>query len=204
NGPKDLIVPLSDKTKFGGDVNWEDIDGNGEIDSRDRAFVGNIYPTWTGGFTNSFYYKNVGLSVRMDYTTGHTIYNYTLATSLGQFQGENGLSTLMLDSWQKQGDVTEIPRAYWADQQARSNIFRGNSYYYEKGDYLSLREVTLSYTLPESIIAPLKISQLRFNVTGSNLHYFTKYRGLNPEEGGTDNGRYPIPRTIVIGANLTF
>jgi len=110
----------------------------------------------------------------------------------------------MLDSWQKQGDVTEIPRAYWADQQARSNIFRGNSYYYEKGDYLSLREVTLSYTLPESIIAPLKISQLRFNVTGSNLHYFTKYRGLNPEEGGTDNGRYPIPRTIVIGANLTF
>jgi len=203
-GPKDLIVPLSDKTKFGGDVNWEDIDGNGEIDSRDRVFVGNIYPTWTGGFTNSFAYKNVGLSVRMDYTTGHTIYNYTLATSIGQFQGENGLSTLMLDSWQKQGDVTDIPRAYWADQQARSNIFRGNSYYYEKGDYLSIREVTLSYTLPESIIAPLKISQLRFNVTGSNLHYFTKYRGLNPEEGGTDNGRYPIPRTIVIGANLTF
>lgn len=203
-GPKDTMVPLSDKTKFGGDVNWEDVDGNGEIDSRDRVYVGNIYPTWTGGFTNSFAYKNIGLTVRMDYTTGHTIYNYTEATSVGQFQGENGLSTALLRSWQKQGDVTDIPRVYWADQQARSNIFRGNSYYYEKGDYLALREVTLSYALPESIVKPLKISQLRFNVTGSNLHYFSKYKGLNPEEGGTDNGRYPLPRTIVFGANLTF
>lgn len=203
-GPKDMLVPLSDKTKYGGDVNWEDVDGNGEIDSRDRVFVGNIYPTWTGGISNAFSYKNIGLSVRMDYTTGHTIYNYTEAAGVGQFQGENGLSSALLNSWQKQGDVTDIPRAYWADQQARSNIFRGNSYYHEKGDYLALREVTLSYSLPESIIKPLKISQLRFNLTGNNLHYFTKYKGLNPEDGGTDTGRYPLPRTIVFGANLTF
>ena len=203
-GPKDLLIPLSDKTKFGGDVNWEDVDGNGEIDSRDRIYVGNIYPSWTGGFTNSFTYKNIGLNIRLDYTTGHTIYNYTEAASVGQFQGDNGLSTALLRSWQKPGDVTDIPRAYWADQQARSNIFRGNSYYYEKGDYLALREVTLSYVLAESFTKKLHISQLRFNLTGSNLHYFTKYKGLNPEDGGTDNGRYPMPRTIVLGANLTF
>lgn len=204
NGPKDTMVPLPDKTKYGGDVNWEDVDGNGEIDSRDRVFVGNIYPTWTGGISNSFAYKNVGLTVRMDYTAGHTIYNYTEAAGVGQFQGENGLSSALLDSWQEQGDVTNIPRAYWADQQARSNLFRGNSYYHEKGDFIALREITLSYVLPESVVQPLNISQLRFNITGNNLHYFTKYKGLNPEDGGTDNGRYPLPRTIVFGANLTF
>ncbi|WP_270090437.1 SusC/RagA family TonB-linked outer membrane protein [Sphingobacterium sp. SYP-B4668] len=203
-GPKDLLVPLNDKTKFGGDVNWQDVDGNGEIDSRDRVYVGNIYPVWTGGVTNSFSYKGVGLSVRMDYTTGHTIYNYTEATSVGQFQGENGLSASLLDSWQKAGDVTTIPRIYWADQQARSNVFRGNSYYYEKGNYLAVREVTLSYLFADHILERLKVSQLRLNVTGNNLHYFTKYKGLNPEEGGTDNGRYPIPRTIIFGASITF
>ncbi|WGQ10604.1 TonB-dependent receptor [Pedobacter gandavensis] len=203
-GPKDTVVPLADKTKYGGDVNWEDVDGNGLIDSRDRVYVGNIYPKWTGGFTNTFNYKNFGLLVRFDYTAGHVIYNYTEAASVGQFQGENGLSSTVLRSWQKQGDVTDIPRFYWADQQARSNIFRGNSYYYEKGDYLALREVTLSYVLPQAILNKLKIGQLRLNLSGSNLHYFTNYVGQNPEDGGTDNGRYPVPRTIVLGANLTF
>jgi len=204
NGPKDTMVPLSDKSKAGGDVNWLDVDGDGTIDSRDRVYVGNPYPMWTGGISSSFSYKNLGLSFRMDYTTGHTIYNYTLATAIGQFQGENGLSKELLNSWQKQGDKTEIPRIYWADQQAKSNIFRGNSYYYENGDYLNLREVTLSYTFNSVFLERLKIRHLRLNVTGSNLLYFTKYRGLNPEDGGTDNGRYPIPRSFVFGANITF
>ena len=204
NGPKDTMVPLSDKTKVGGDVNWLDVDGDGTIDSRDRVYVGNSYPVWTGGISSSFNYKNIGLSFRMDYTTGHTIYNYTLATAVGQFQGENGLSTELLNSWQKQGDITEIPRIYWADQQAKSNVFRGNSYYYEKGDYLNLREVTLSYVFNTAFLEQMKVKQLRLNVSGSNLLYFTKYRGLNPEDGGTDNGRYPIPRTFVFGANITF
>lgn len=204
NGPKDTMVPLADKTKYGGDVNWADLDGNGLIDSRDRVNVGNIYPTWTGGITNSFNYKNFGLLVRLDYTVGHVIYNYTEAASVGQFQGENGLSSTVLRSWKNQGDVTDVPRFYWADQQARSNIFRGNSNYYEKGDYLALREVTLSYVVPQKLLDKMKISQLRLNISGSNLHYFTNYIGLNPEDGGTDNGRYPMPKTIVAGVNLTF
>lgn len=203
-GPKDTLVPLADKTKYGGDVNWLDLDGNGEIDSRDRVYVGNIYPTWTGGFSNTLNFKNFEFLVRMDYTTGHTIYNYTEATSVGQFQGENGLSTAVLRSWQKQGDVTDIPRIYWADQQERSNIYRGNSAYYESGDYLALRELTLSYSFPQHLMERVKLGGLRLNVTGNNLHYFTNYRGLNPEEGGTDNGRYPIPRSIIFGASVTF
>lgn len=204
NGPKDTLVPLSDKTKYGGDVNWLDLDENGEIDSRDRVYVGNIYPTWTGGFSNSLSYGNFGLFVRLDYTTGHTIYNYTEATSVGQFQGENGLSTAVLRSWQNPGDVTDIPRIYWADQQERSNLYRGNSEYYESGDFLALREVTLSYLLPKKLMERIKLNAIRLNVTANNLHYFTNYRGLNPEEGGTDNGRYPIPRSIIFGASVTF
>lgn len=203
-GPTDTLIPGTDKTKHGGDVNWLDADGNGLIEQTDRVYVGNVYPTWTGGLSNSLTYKNFNLYARVDYTVGHTIYNETLARTLGNFSGQNALNGLITESWQNPGDVTDIPRYYWADQNQKQNLWRGNSYYYEAGDFLTIREVTLSYSLPKAILDKIRVNNVRFNVTGHNLHYFTKFRGLNPEDGGTDNGRYPIPRNIIFGANITL
>ncbi len=200
-GPVDNIVPGTDKTKHGGDVNWFDADGNNIISETDRVYMGNIYPDWTGGFTNTFSYKNLSLRVRTDFTLGHMIYNETKARVLGNFSGQNAISAAVAKSWQKQGDVTDIPRYYWADQNQKSNLYRGNSHYYEPGDFLAIREVSLAYTLPKNLIK--EISSLRFNITGENLYYFTKYTGLNPEEGGTDGGRYPLPRNIIFGVQIT-
>ncbi len=209
NAPLDTQVPQTGdfQKKRGGDVDFLDADGNNTIDSKDMVYVGNQYPTATGGFGSIFSYKNLSLNVRMDYTLGQTIYNYTYGTLIGQFQGDNGLSKDLLRSWQKQGDVTDIPRYYWADQQASNNLYRGGNYtsfLYEKGDFLSLRELTLSYDLPKNLLQKAKISALRVNVTGNNLHYFTKYRGVNPEEGGRTYGRFPIPRNIIFGVNVTL
>ncbi|CAG5018615.1 TonB-dependent receptor P39 [Dyadobacter sp. CECT 9275] len=211
SAPVDNLISRANKTKYGGDVKWLDVDGNKIIDGTDRVYVGNPYPAWTGGFSNSLGYKGLNLFLRMDYTTGHTIYNYPRAQMVGQFQGDVGLSTEVLKSWKQPGDVTDIPKYYWADQNAQNNLYRGgvgvnggNSFYYEKGDFLAVREVTLSYTLPKSILSKVKISNLRFNVTANNLHYFTKYKGLNPEDGGNDRGRYPIPRTIILGVNVSL
>lgn len=203
-GPVDMIIPGTNKTKYGGSVNWLDADNNGLIEATDRVYVGNIYPVWTGGLASAVSYKGVSLNVRMDYTTGHTIYNYTRAQGIGQFVGENGLVSDVLRSWQKPGDITDVPKVYWADQQAQNNLFRGNSKYYESGDFLALRELTLSYNIPANWLQRAKISSLRLNLTGSNLYYFTKYEGLNPEEGGDDRGRYPVPRNFIFGVNVTF
>jgi len=203
-GPKDTLVPGTNKTKYGGDVNWADLDANGIIDSRDRVYVGNIYPTWTGGFSNSFRYKSLDLIVRMDYTTGYTIYNEPQARLIGQFSGQMGLSRDVLRSWQKEGDITDVPKFYWADQQAQNNLNRGNSYYYQSGDFLAIREVTLGYTLPGKLLQRVKLTNMRFTLSGNNIHYFTKFTGINPEDGGTDTGRYPVPRNVIFGANITL
>lgn len=200
--PVDMIMS-GNRTKFGGDVNWLDADGNGIIDERDRIYVGNPYPTWTGGFSNTFNYKNIDLYVRMDYMIGHTIYNYLLVEHTAQTHGNNSISSLVRDSWQKQGDVTDIPRYLWFDGNRRS-IHRGSSFFYEKGDYLALREITLSYTLPSTWVQKAKISGARINLTGNNVHYFTNYRGLSPEDGATDQGRYPVPRVFMLGINLSL
>lgn len=201
--PLDEIIPGVNKTKYGGDVNWMDLDGDGKINANDRMYMGNMFPTLTGGFTNSLSYKNISFTARLDYTTGHTIYNYRRASTVGQFSGNEGLSSELLRSWQKEGDITDIPKFYWADKRA-NNIIRGNSEYYESGDYLALREVTLAYNFPVKYLQKLKISSLRFNVTGHNLHYFTKYKGVIPEDGDTDMGRYPMPRNIIFGAKIIF
>lgn len=202
-GPADMLVVGTDKTKHGGDVIWQDTDGNGIIDDRDRIYMGNPFPTWTGGFTNRFGYKNFGLTVRVDYTLGHMIYNETKARVLGNFSGQNAISAAVTRSWQAQGDVTDIPRYYWADQNQKQNLWRGNSYYHERGDFLCLREIALSYSFPQPLLDKIRVNSLRLHATANNLAYFTKFTGLNPEEGGTDNGRYPMPRNLIFGVQIT-
>ncbi len=207
NAPVDNLTPITDKKVYGGDAIIADLDGNKILDTRDQVYAGNMYPKWTGGFSNSFSYKNMGLYIRTDFTAGQTIYNYTNLTLIAQLQGDNGLSRELLKSWQKPGDVSELPVFVYADQQVRNKLYRGaagTNRFYEKGDFLAIRELTFTYDVPKALLQKAKISSLRFNVTGHNLHYFTKFSGLNPEYGGQDNGRYPIPRNIIFGLNVTL
>lgn len=212
--PQDVIMAGPDRTRFGGDVDWLDVDGNGVIDTRDRVYMGNIFPKWTGGFSNNVNYKGVNLYLRMDYTTGHTIYNYVRANLDGQFVGNTNMSSNIARSWENQGDVTDVPKFYWADQVAQSNYWRGDprnlnngagsSVNYEKGDFLALRELTLSYDYSAGWYRKIGIEGIRLNLTGSNLIYFTDFSGLSPEEGGMNRGRFPVPRNIMLGINLSL
>lgn len=212
--PRDIIMAGPDRTRFGGDVDWLDVDENGVIDTRDRVYMGNIFPRWTGGFTNNVNYKGINLYLRMDYTTGHTIYNYVRANLDGQFVGNTNMSSNILRSWENQGDVTDVPKFYWADQVAQSNYWRGDprnlnngggsSINYERGDFLALRELTLSYNYMADWYRKIGIGSIRINLTGNNLYYFTNFNGLSPEDGGMNRGRFPVPRNIMLGINLSL
>ena len=107
-------------------------------------------------------------------------------------------------SWKKQGDIADMPRHYYAGDRGQQNTIRGNSIFYEPGDFLALREVTLSYSIQSDLVKKAGLETIRLSATGNNLWYFTKYRGLNPEYGGTDNGRYGMPRNIIFSANISF
>jgi TonB-linked SusC/RagA family outer membrane protein len=204
SAPLDQIADVVDKTKYGGDVIWDDLDENGIIDERDRVKVGNIYPDFTGGINADLHWAGVSLNIRTDFAVGHTIYHESRARFLGQFQGDINTIKEVNNSWQNPGDVTDIPRYWFADQDAQNNLFRGNSHFYEKGDYLAIREVTLQYELPKSWIQKTPLNSALVSVTGANLTYLTNYKGLAPEDGGTDNGRYPLSRTFTFNLNIKF
>ena len=128
----------------------------------------------------------------MDYTAGATIYNYPALFADGQLQGDALPTQRYVDAmWKKPGDVTNTPRYVWQNQ--FGNI-RPNDTYYEKADFICLREVTLAY----------KLSGFRVNFSGSNLHYFTNFSGQNPDDGGMDNGHFPVPVNLTLGARITF
>lgn len=203
--PVDNVITVPDKTKYGGDAKWHDTDGNGVIDSKDRVYVGNIYPDWTGGISTSLSYNGFDLYGRLDFTLGHTIYNFAKGFLDYNWQGDNNMTKDVVErSWKEQGDRADMPRFYWHGDRGQQNAIRGSSLYHESGDFLAVRELSLSYTVPSKIIRKICLDGLRFTVTGNNLHYFTKYSGLNPEEGGQDNGRYAMPRNIIFSANITF
>ncbi len=207
-----------------GDVNWADLNGDGVINGYDRVKIGNIFPTAMGGFSTTFGYKAISLHARFDYALGHTIYNDLAARSIGQYQGAFNIIDMVKDTWSEENPHSDLPKFYYADQLSKKNITRSNnanysvnnnsSRFYEKGDYLALRELTLRYELPKSLISKAFIQNASVYVTGQNLGYITGYSGATPEpltpgnsdgnNKGIDLGGYPIPRTYLFGLSLTF
>lgn len=141
----------------------------------------------------------------MDFAMGHTIVDMVHSWMDGNKTRRVATTTGVLDAWMQPGDAahTNQPRSEFHDQNHQNNL-RKSDFYATKGDYLSLRNVSLTYKLPNDFLNN-KLSNLELFVTGNNLYYFTKYDGPNPERGGTLNhqgGRYPPFRTFTIGARI--
>jgi hypothetical protein len=209
-----------------GDVNWRDVDANDTIDSRDQVYIGNINPKWTGGFSTNVSYKGFTLHARFEFALGHTIYNDLVARTLGNYQGTFNYIDWQKNAWSPTNTDTDIPKVYFADQvgapagkknytranNAGSVLNGNNSRFYEKGDYLAFREITLSYDIPKSLLGRTKfISNARVYASGLNLLYFTKFSGPSPEPPVSNNvitgvfaGTYPTPKSFVLGLQVSF
>lgn len=203
-----------------GDVNWLDVDKNDIIDSRDQVYLGNILPKITGGFNSGVTFKGITVFTRFDFALGHTIYNDLVARTLGNFQGSFNYLEMQKDSWSVDNPNSDIPKVYYADQvgapAGKKNYTRGNnagqvlngnnSRFYEKGDYLACREITLSYDFSKSTFLKNKLSQARIYTNFNNLFYLTKFSGPSPEPAvnGIYGGTYPTPKSMVLGIQVTL
>ena len=130
----------------------------------------------------------------------------------------------MLNRWTIDNQNTDVPA--FTDQLTReaagltSNVNLGRSAYnrssrwVEDGSYVRLKNITLGYNLPKSLISKVGLTNFRAYVSGSNLLTITKYSGYDPEVSsynvgsdaarGIDLSNYPTALTITFGVNLTF
>lgn len=201
------------ETRFLGDTRWKDLNGDNVINYLDRQVIGRRTPDFTGGLTSDFSYKNFSLFVKTDFTVGHYIINGRRVKGIAQTQGNQNGPLEIRDSWTPENPTSNVPIFTLVDRQ-RNHLAAGgdqgsmessSSRMWEKGDYLALREVTLSYDLPGTHVNNI-FENMRLYLTGANLAYFNGFSGSSPEESGDgiDYGRFPLPRTITFGVNVTF
>jgi TonB-linked SusC/RagA family outer membrane protein len=187
-----------------GDMKWKDIDKNDTIDTRDMVSLGNQIPRWTGGFNTSLTYKGFTLFTRIDFGLGHIQQDFMQLWALACAQGEFAPTDAVKNTWTPDNTNAAFPRYVWADQLNAKNYDRPSSMFWVKSNYLSFREISLSYSVPVSLLKRAKMSALTFTATGQNLGYITNKQLNLPERTGSQNSAYTIPTQIIFGANLTF
>ena len=196
-----------------GDTKFHDVNGDDVIDEFDKVKVGATSPRWTGGFNTTLRWKNFQLYGRFDYALGFWLYENsgTLSTTpwfMGCYQGTYNTPTMYYDTWSESNPNAKYPRYLFADQNGKNNYIASTMFAY-RGDYLAIREISLSYSLPESVAKMLKMQRAEVSITGQNLGYITGAKNVgSPEANPKDNGAvgqgYSLPRTILFGVNLTF
>ncbi|MDE3236872.1 MAG: SusC/RagA family TonB-linked outer membrane protein [Bacteroidota bacterium] len=204
------FLPYTHKTlKLMGDARWHQVNQNDTIDSRQFVYVGRTVPSLMGGFSTVINYKGFSLYAQFDYALNFVILNNEKLRGLSQVQGSQNSTTEVLNTWSPSNPNGTLPRFYWANQGRNyATDPSGNNpaaNFWERGDYLMVRELTLSYDFTQDALRGMlnnKIRSARFFVTGNNLAYFTKYSGNFPEIGGVDNGKFPLPRRLTLGVNL--
>ena len=200
-----------------GDFEWLDIDGNVTTTpnlNTDRVDVGKALPDIAGGFTHTLNYKNFDLSAAFNYSVGNDI----LVDGLRFIDGFDAIGGTInvrrqnLDFWRQPGDQAFLPNpasatANNANQRSTAQLF--------SGDYLRLKNLTVGYTLPASILDKLDFfSSVRFYGTATNLWTVKgdDLDGIDPENNNTGNPTalgqsfFTAPQAItyLFGLNLQF
>jgi hypothetical protein len=193
------------------------LNGDGHFQrSNERVKLGNFNPDWNAGFTGAFSYGNEGfgeltLSVLFDYLKGGDIYSFTnsqaAAFGTSAETAENGRQDYTIEGVNADGDAvtgTMTAQQYWS---VLSTI--DSEWIYDKTE-INLRELTLSYRLPKSLISRTGIFKAAsFSVVGRNLATFgSKLNGVPPYAYTTSAQQgaeaFSAPRTATLGFNLNL
>jgi TonB-linked SusC/RagA family outer membrane protein len=189
-----------------GDVRFLDLNGDGLIDGNDRTTLGNPNPNVTAGLQGSLSYKGFDLSLNFTAVFGVSLYNADRMQGIDPTYPFN-LYAEDLGRWTGAGTSNTIPRM--SLDRANDN-YRTSDLFVESGNYVSLKNATLGYTLPVSWTKKAALKGVRLYASGQNLFFITKYKGYTPELGytngnfqrGVDVAQYPSVRTITFGLTV--
>lgn len=191
-----------------GDAIYEDISGpagvpDGMINNYDKTNIGSSLPELFGGISNSFSYKRLTLSGTLQFVSGNELFNY-LRSKNESMTGLENQSKTVLNRWQYEGQVTDVPRALWNDP-IGNTLF--STRWIEDGSFVRLKTISLSYRIPENFLA---FKNAEFYVSANNIFTKTTYLGFDPEfsysfsqiHQGIDYGQMPQPRQFIVGIRL--
>ncbi len=173
--------------------------------SAPRYIVGNAEPDFIAGLNNTFSYKNFSLSAFIYTVQGNEVYNGSrpFVESDGQRYGQFNNIVQAADAWEKPGDIATRPQPRVGGNRSSNGT---SSRYLEDGSFIRLRNVTLAYSLPRSIVDKARLAGITAYIQGQNLITITDYSGFDPEmsETGDEFFRYPVGKTLTFGLDISF
>lgn len=189
---------------------------NGELydaNNIKQTTCGNTLPTWYGGWSNNFSYKNFDLSLFFQFSGGNKIYNGTKA-SVSDMRYWNNSKEVLTNYWREDRRNAMFALPIYGDNNSNGSGY-AISDWVEKGDYIRLKNISLGYTFnTKTWSKAIGITSLRVYAQAQNLFVITGYSGMDPETltnvksptlaGGTDKNTMPQARTYTFGVNLSF
>lgn len=179
-----------------GQIKTEDLDNSGTVNDADRMIVGTSQPDFVANMVNRFKWKNFDLAFETGVRWGQMV-------SCGQLSQESttNANVMNINYWTPENGSNEFPRP---DENAQSYL-QEEVLGLRDGSYIRLKNLSLGYTFPKSILRNGPVSALRIYATGQNLLTWSK-TGLSqrfkidPETGSA----YPIVKTFTLGVNISF
>lgn len=197
-----------------GDFKFKDLDGNKIIDGDDREVLGSGLPKFNYGLNLGAQYKNWDFSVYMYGVFGQKILSYSAMRMSTMWNSDDNTSTALLKKdigkiWSADNTDGTLPRLTWKDDNKNMRV---SDAWVKNGNFLKISNIQIGYTFDKALLAPLKIQGLRVYASIQNLCTISPYTQYgDPECGqgsvlftGLDTGRYPNPRTYMVGLNVTF
>jgi hypothetical protein len=220
------VVTVSPQGTWVGDIKFKDLNKQGVIDANDRTVIGNPWPKYTFGFSQNFSYKHFELNALFMGSVGNDIENYfrylnTIPLDNGTYgnylratagyaqpSSYNIADSSTVKLLNPGGTVSRI-----APGDPNGNN-RMSQWWVENGSYLRLKNLSLSYNIPNRLLARTPFRGVRVGVNVQNVFTITKYSGYDPEIGfvkyqglnmaGIDTGRYPNVRMWTGNVVLDF
>lgn len=193
------------------------------ITSTDRVVIGNAQPLFYGGFSNTFKYKGLDMSVFLNFSYGNDVFNAVSYNLENLFFFNTNVLKSGFDSRYKYYDengnyirdwslLSDLNKNATKPSVNGINVGRTYSNYVEDGSFLRINNISIGYTFPVKWVKKIKASNLRIYTSVSNIATITGYKGLDPEVSinasaitpGLDWGAHPRVRSGVVGLSLTF
>jgi TonB-linked SusC/RagA family outer membrane protein len=207
----DMFLPGGGFETIAGGEKFRDLNADGKLDANDRQIVGNPNPDFIWGVNSDFKFNNFDLSIFFQGSQGNDLLSFTLLEIESMASPYNS-TTRALNRWTPTNTNTDLP------VRSISRSQRVSTRWVYDGSYARLKNISIGYNLPKSLIGEKFISKVRIYASAQNILTFTSYPGYDPEVNynsagsgsnanrnlGLDYGSYPNAKSYTIGLNIGF
>jgi hypothetical protein len=187
-----------------------DVELTSDYNEATRQMLSASSPDIYGGIINHITWRDVSLTANFSFVQGLQVYHSArqLFDSDGAYPTYNQM--VLADDWsrwEQPGDQATHPRPV---NGGNNNSNRPSSRYLEDGSFLRLRNLSVAYNIPESILSRLNLKSARLSVKGENIWTLTSFSGYDPEvsegnaTGNVGASAYPLTQKVMVGLNIEF